>query len=124
MPDHQHDLEINRLREALLRRWWAFSAILWLTIGSLSLWILRPELSMLQQHFTWTAVRYALADNRLAALGLAICLGLTVALLVSESRHILFGVSEDEHQRLEQLRRRIQQQGPKHPLWRQLHADE
>jgi sugar phosphate permease len=65
----------------LLRRWWRNSTFLWLTLGSFSLWSLRGEWATLRQYFTWTAVRYAVAYNRLAALGLGLCVGLTVALL-------------------------------------------
>lgn len=119
--DPQYQRQIERLRVILLRRWWRSNVILWLTVGSLSLWSLRGEWAMLRQYFTWTAVRYALAYNRLAALGLGLCMGLTVALLVAESRHILFGLAGSEQQRLDQLHHHILQQGPTHPLWKALH---
>lgn len=115
--DPQHQRQIERLRVILLRRWWRTTAILWLTVGSLSLWSLRGEWAMLRQYFTWTAVRYAVAYNRLAALSLGLCAGLTVALLVAESRHILFGLSRSEQQRLDRLHSDIHHQGPSHPLW-------
>jgi hypothetical protein len=125
MPEpYQHDLEINRLRRALLKRWWGLTGVLWLTVGSLSLWHLRDELTLLKQHFTWTAVRYGLADNRLAALGLASCLGLTVALLVGESRYILFGIAAEEYHRLQKLHQQIEKKGRSHPLWRQVHPND
>ena len=115
--DPQYQRQIERLRIILLRRWWRFTALLWLTVGSLSLWSLRGEWVYLRQYFTWTAVRYAVAYNRLAALGLGLCVALTVALLVAESRHILFGLARSEQQRLDQLHHQILQQGPTHPLW-------
>lgn len=118
--DPQHQRQIERLRVILLRRWWRTSVLLWLTVGSLSLWSLRGEGAMLRQYFTWTGVRYAVAYNRLAALGLGLCVGLTVALLVAESRHILFGPTPSERQRLNQLHHQILQQGPTHPLWKAL----
>jgi hypothetical protein len=105
----------------MLRRWWLVNGVLWLTIGSLSLWGLRHEWATLRQYFTWTAVRYALAYNRLSAIGLSICVGLTVALLVAESRYLLFGLSKAERQRLERLLEQIQQQGSSHPLWHRVH---
>ncbi|MEB3290813.1 MAG: hypothetical protein VKI82_12920 [Leptolyngbya sp.] len=113
--------QIEQLRVLLLRRWWRTSLILWLTVGSLSLWSLRGEWAVIRQYFTWTAVRYAMAYNRLAALGLGICVGLTVAILVAESRHILFGLTSAEQRRLERLHRKIQAQGASHPLWTALH---
>jgi hypothetical protein len=121
--DDLHYQHLERLQAALFRRWWRITAVLWLTVAPLSLWGLRHEYGAIQRYFTWTAVRYALAYNRLAALGLGLCVGLTVALLVGESRHILFGFSKGERQRLEKTLRRIQQQGSSHPLWRQVLAD-
>ena len=114
------DPQLERLRGHVVRRWWWLVVALWLTVGTVSVWALRHELPPLRQYFTWTAVRYALVYNRLAALGLGLCVGLTVALLVGESRHILFGLSREERQRLEQLRAKIQSQGPSHPLWHYL----
>jgi|JI8StandDraft_2_1071088.scaffolds.fasta_scaffold05955_4 hypothetical protein len=59
-----------------------------MTIGSLSLWALRDEILLWQSHFTWVAVRYAIVFNRLPAFGLAFCIGLTVATLISHSHHL------------------------------------
>lgn len=121
--DPAYERQINRLRSVMLKRWWLITAVLWLTVGALSLWNLRHEMVMLWQYFTWTAVRYGLAYNRLSAVGLGLCLGLTVALLVAESRHILFGLSHRERQRLTQTLNRIRQQGPSHPLWQRVCED-
>ncbi len=96
--------------------------MLWITVGNLSLWTLRHEFAALRQYFTWTALRYGLAYNRLAAMGLGLCIGLSVALLVGESRHILFGLSETERQRLKKLQTQINQKGEEHPLWKDLHG--
>ncbi|PSN18298.1 hypothetical protein C7271_13285 [filamentous cyanobacterium CCP5] len=117
-PSHHRQLE--RLRRSMLRRWWLISLGLWLTVGPLSLWALRHELALIHQHFTWTAVRYGLAYNRLAALGLGITVGLSVALLVAESRHILFGLTAKERDRLEKQLFKIHHQGDQHPLWSQI----
>lgn len=119
-PSHPpaHPAQLQRLHRILLAQWWRRVGLLWLGVGSLSLWALRPELAMLQQHFTWSAVRYALAYNRPAALGLGLCWGLSVALLVAESRHLIWGLSALEQQQLEQQLTEIHRQGPRHPLWR------
>lgn len=116
------DYSLERLRSLVLRRWWRRTALLWITVGSLSLWTLRHELAALNQYFTWTALRYGLAYNRLAAIGLGLCVGLTVALLVGESRHILFGLSEAERNRLQKLQKQIDLKGKNHPLWEDLHG--
>ena len=114
---------IEKLRSIVLRRWWVISGLLWLTVAPLSLWSLRPDIALVRQHFTWSAVRYGLAYNRLAAVGLGLCVGLTVALLVAESRYILWGMTQAEAQRLEKLLHRINAQGNSHPLWRHLYRD-
>lgn len=121
--DSTHQIYLVRLRALLMRRWWLTTGGLWLTVGLLSLWSLRAEFAQIQQYFTWTAVRYGLAYNRLSAAGLGLCVGLTVALLLSESRYLLFGLSKAEQQQLEQLLRRINHQGNRHPLWRKLYQD-
>ncbi|MBW4483192.1 MAG: hypothetical protein KME14_11670 [Tildeniella torsiva UHER 1998/13D] len=118
-----YPVTLERLRAIMLRRWWMVSGLLWLTVAPLSLWSLRPEIAQLRQYFTWSTVRLGLAYNRPAAIGLGLCVGLTVALLVAESRYILWGMTKDERQRLEKLCDRITAQGPSHPLWRQLHRD-
>lgn len=114
---------LERLRAIVLRRWWTVSGLLWLTIAPLSLWSLRSEIDLLRQYFTWSAVRLSLAYNRPAAVGLGLCVGLTVALLINESRYLLWGLTKDERRRLEKTCDRIAAQGPSHPLWRQLHRD-
>lgn len=120
-PSYPETLE--RLRAILLRRWWTVSGLLWLTVAPLSLWSLRSEIAQLRQYFTWSAVRIDLAYNRPAALGLGLCVGLTVALLLAESRYILWGMTKAERQQLQRLSDRIDAQGPSHPLWRQIHRD-
>ncbi|MGB3310433.1 MAG: hypothetical protein WBG32_13355 [Nodosilinea sp.] len=112
-----------RLRAIMLRRWWMVTGLLWLTVAPLSLWSLRPEIAQLRQYFTWSTVRIGLAYNRPAAIGLGLCVGLTVALLVAESRYMLWGMTKEERQRLERLRDRIAAQGPSHPLWPRIYRD-
>jgi hypothetical protein len=109
--------QVERLHELTVYGRWLFVGLLWLTIGSLSLWGLRYEIALLQQHFTWIAVRYGLAYNRLPALGLSLCVGMTVAVMFWQSRNILIGMPKEERQRLEQQVFRIRQQGESHPLW-------
>ena len=118
--DSRDDYRLERLRLILNRRWWLVTGLLWLILGGLSLISLRREIAQMHQYFTWTALRYALAYNRLAALGLGLCVGLTLALLLAESRYILFGLSRGERQRLEKSLHQVRQRGPGHALWRRL----
>jgi hypothetical protein len=82
------------------------------------LWDLYPEFLLWQQYFTWSAVRYGLAFNPFAAVGLAFCIGMTVSVLVWQSRNILIGLPQPEKQRLEKQVCKIRQQGSSHPLWK------
>jgi hypothetical protein len=63
-------------------------------------------------------VRYALAFNYWASIGLAFCVAITGAVLVWQSRNIILGLSPREKLRLEQQVRKIRAKGPGHPLWR------
>lgn len=89
-----------------MRRWWYFTLGLWVTVGSTSVWSLRRTWAQLAEYFTWAALRYGFAFNRLAAAGLGLCLGLTVALLVKEARCLLFGLTPKEQQDLLKAHRR------------------
>lgn len=90
-----------------MRRWCFILLGLWLTVGGFSFWQLRETLQQLAEYFTWAALRYGLIFHRLAAAGLGLCLGLTLALMINESRYQLCGLSRRErHHLLRILRRR------------------
>ncbi|MEL6775715.1 MAG: hypothetical protein AAFO06_00550 [Cyanobacteria bacterium J06597_16] len=118
------DQEIEALRQAMLRSWWWVCLSLWLTVGLLSLWWLRADIQELLDYFTWAAVRYMLYYERLAAMGLGLCFGLTLALLYAESRHILWGISKGEKLRLLTQLNKIHEQGPSHPQWKIIRSTE
>lgn len=110
--------ELQRLHQLTVYGRWLVVGLLWLSVAPLSLWGLRREITLWLENFTWAAVRYGLIYNRLPAIGLGLCMGMTLAVLVWQSRNILFGLPRKEQLRLEQQVRRIRQQGPSHPLWR------
>lgn len=116
----QHDLE--RLHQLTVCGRWAIVGILWLTVGSASLWGLRYPISLLRDYFTWSAVRYGLAFHPLPAVGLAFCIGMTLSVLVWQSRNILVGLPTREAERLKRQVYQIRQQGPSHPLWKWLRS--
>ena len=116
--DPKFQQEVQRLYNLTVWGRWLFVGLLWLIVGSVSLWGLRSEISLLQQHFTWVAVKYGLVYNRLPALGLALCIGMTASVLVWQSRNILIGMPQEEQRRLEKQVNRIRQQGASHPLWK------
>lgn len=109
--------EVERLHLVSVYGRWLVNGILWLTVGLLSLWQLRLVIALLVENFTWAAVRYGILYNPTPALGLIFCLGMTVAVLVWQSRNILFGRPQREQYRLEQQVLRIRKQGSSHPLW-------
>ncbi|NET31529.1 MAG: hypothetical protein F6K19_05955 [Cyanothece sp. SIO1E1] len=110
--------DVQRLYQLTLYGRWLTVAGLWLSIGALSLWGLRSEITLLVDHFTWTAIRYGLAYNPFPAFGLLLCMGLTTTVLIRHSSYILLGISEPERQRLENQVLKIRQQGQTHPLWK------
>lgn len=116
--DSKFQQEVKKLHRLTLYGRWLFVLLLWISIGSFSLWGLRSEIALWQQHFTWVAVRYGLVYNRFSTLGLAFCIAMTAAVLVWQSRNILWGMPNQEQKRLEQQVRRIRQQGASHPLWK------
>lgn len=110
--------QVQRLHRLTVYSRWLFVGLLWLVLAPISLWNLRGELVLLQDYFTWTAVRYAIIYNRLPALGLIFCVGVTVSVLIWQSRNILWGPPEDYLNYLERQVLRIRRQGKSHPLWR------
>ncbi len=110
--------QVQKLHELTVYGRWFFVGCLWLTIAPFSLWNLRSEIALLQQYFTWVAVRYGLFYHPLSTLGLAVCIATTVSTLVWQSRNILLGLPQREQERLEKQVFRIRQQGQTHPLWK------
>ncbi|MEM7065769.1 MAG: hypothetical protein AAF572_21725 [Cyanobacteria bacterium P01_B01_bin.77] len=108
---------IEALRQHALTTWWRLTIGAWLTIGPLTLWQLRSEISLLLDYFTWTSVYYGLKYNFLGALGFLLCIGLASTLLIREVRHLTLGISPMERKRLENQLAQIRRQGPSHPLW-------
>lgn len=109
--------QVHRLHCLTVYGRWLLVCCLWLTIAPLSLWDLREEILLWQQYFTWVALRYALVYHPLSSLGLVTCIGMTTAVLVWQSRNILFGIPKSELKRLELKVCQIRQQGQSHPLW-------
>ncbi|MEM8614918.1 MAG: hypothetical protein AAGF93_23135 [Cyanobacteria bacterium P01_H01_bin.105] len=108
---------IEALRQHTLTAWWRLTVGVWLTIGPLTLWQLRSEISLLLDYFTWTSVYYGLKYNFLGALGFFLCAGLATTLFVREIRHLTLGISPIERKRLENQLAKIRHQGASHPLW-------
>jgi hypothetical protein len=109
--------KVQKLHELTVYTRWLVVILLWLTVGIFSLWGLRDEIALWLQSFTWAAVRYGLAYHRLSAIGLGLCIGMTLGVLIWQSRNILLGIPVKDKAHLEQQARYILQQGSSHPLW-------
>lgn len=97
---------------------WAAIGIMWMTIGAYSLWELRYPISLIQEDFTWAAVKYGLISQPIPAFGLCLCVGMMTGTLVWQSRNTIWGIPKTEQQRLTKQVCQIRQQGISHPLWK------
>lgn len=122
MTDNVSNFEqqVQRLHQLTVWSRWVFVLACWLILVPLGLWNLREEIELIQDHFTWTAVRFGLAYHLFATLCLSFSLGMTAAVLVWQSRNILKGLPISEKRQLIKRVEKIQGIGPKHPLWRWL----
>lgn len=118
--DPVFEREVQKLHQLTVWGRWLVVGIVWISIGTLSLWGLRYPISLWLEYFTWAAVRYGLFYHFVPTLGLSFCIGMTTAVLFWQSRNILLGISTRERRRLEQQVHRIRQQGQTHPLWKWL----
>jgi uncharacterized membrane protein (UPF0182 family) len=110
--------QIQRLHRLMMYSRWSLVVLLWLVVAPICLWLLRSELSLWRDYFTWTAVRYTILYNRLPAFGLILCIAVTIAVLVWQSRNSLWGLPPAYRSALEAQVLRIRRQGQSHPLWK------
>jgi hypothetical protein len=116
--DPNFQIEVQRLHKLTIYGRWLTVILLWISIGSLSIWGLRDEIALWIDNLTWAAVRYGLYFHRWPTLGLGLCLGMTLAVLTWQGRNLVRGLPLREKHRLEQQVRHIREQGPSHPLWK------
>jgi hypothetical protein len=110
--------QVIRLHQLIVySRWW-FVIFLWVVIAPICLWRLQSEIALWLDYFTWTAVRYTIVYNRLASIGLTLCIAWTISTLVWQTHHLWRGISAEERRSLERQVLRIQRQGNSHFLWR------
>ena len=110
--------QVQRLYNLTIYGRWLFVFVCWISLGSASIWGLQAEITLWREHFTWAALRYALIYNRLPAICLAFCIGITIAVLVRQSSNMLLGIPIKERNRLEEQVKKINALGPSHPLWK------
>jgi hypothetical protein len=110
--------QIENLYRLTIHTRWLVIVLLWSTVGVYSLWELRYPISLLQENFTWAAVRYALSFQPLPAFGLCLCVGMMTGTLVWQSRNQIWGLPQQEQHQLAQQVCQIRKQGSSHPLWK------
>ncbi|NJL01401.1 MAG: hypothetical protein HC910_12895 [Spirulinaceae cyanobacterium SM2_1_0] len=108
---------LRQLHEISVYQRWLWVGCCWLLLAPFALWTLREGIALAFAYFTWSAVYYHLATHFWATISLALCIGSTTAVLVWQSRNILFGLSRQDLRRLERQRDRLQRLGRRHPLW-------
>ena len=116
------DKKVERLYQLTVYGRWLFITFSWLTVGIYGIWSLRSEISLLFDYFTWSAVYYGFHFNLIPTICLAFCVGVTVSVLVWQSRNILWGLPSKDRQKLEQQVRKIVATGTKHPLWKWINS--
>lgn len=121
--DPQFAAAIARLHALTVWGRWLVVAVLWLTVGSWSLWQMRKVWELAMEFFTWSVIRYGLIFHPGAAIGLGLCIGMTLSVLLWQSRNILWGLPLSEQKALEKRVLKIHQQGPSHPLWKWVYGD-
>lgn len=119
MSKFQSDFEqkVTKLHQLTVYGRWLFVLISWLTLGSYALWNLKEEITLWFDYFTWAAVYYGFHFNLLPTLCLAFCVGITISVLIWQSRNIIWGLPAEEQRELEIKVKKIQARGKKHPLW-------
>ena len=92
------DIYLERLLTIYTYLRWLVVILVWMTIGAWSIWSLREDIALWLSYFTWSAVRVALRSTPLPFLGLGLCVGITLSVLVWQSMYILFGFSPAQRQ--------------------------
>ncbi len=118
VQDPRFSQAIDRLHRLTVWGRWVTTGVLWVTVGLWSLWQLRRTGETLREYFTWSAIRVGFMFHPIAAIGLGLCIGMTLSTLIWQSRNLLWGLPEAEQAALKKRVLKIQQQGDSHPLWK------
>jgi len=116
-------LAVQRLHQLQVTARWGFNGLVGVSTLPWSVWELRDNIQLWQQHFTWVALRYGLGYHPLATLGIVLPVSLVTATLVWHSRNIIWGLPQKEQYRLQQQALKIRDQGKRSFLWRWVWQD-
>ena len=112
--------KVTKYHQITIYMRWLVVIALWLTLGIYGIWGIRNEIQLWLNYFTWSAIYYGLAFNLIPTLCLSICIGMTVSVLVWQSRCAIWGLSDKEQYYLEQKVTKILATGTSHPFYRWL----
>ena len=118
--DPNFERKVRKLYRLTIYFRWIVVLFSWLTFGVYGIWGLRSEISLWLDYFTWAALRYGLAFNIIPTICLAFCIGMTISVLVWQSRNIIWGLPAQEKQDLEKKVQRILAKGKRHFLYKWL----
>ena len=118
--DPNFERKVRKLYRLTIYFRWIVVLFSWLTFGVYGIWGLRSEISLWLDYFTWAALRYGLAFNIIPTICLAFCIGMTISVLVWQSRNIIWGLPAQEKQDLERKVQRILAKGKRHFLYKWL----
>ena len=120
MNNLQSDFErkVAKLHRLTVYGRWLLVLISWLTLGTYALWQLQEEIALWFDYFTWAAVYYTFHFNFVPTICLAFCLGMTISVLLWQSRNIIWGLPSNEKRQLVKQVKQIEARGKKHPLWK------
>ncbi len=118
--DPNFERKVRKLYQLTIYFRWIVVLFSWLTFGVYGIWGLRSEISLWLDYFTWAALRYGLAFNIIPTICLAFCIGMTISVLVWQSRNIIWGLPAQEKQDLERKVQRILAKGKRHFLYKWL----
>ncbi|VEP14907.1 conserved hypothetical protein [Hyella patelloides LEGE 07179] len=119
--DFDFQKKVDRYYQLTIYLRWIVVLLLWFTLGVYGVWGIRHEIKLWLDYFTWSAVHYGLAFNLVPTICLAICIGMTVSVLLWQSSHILWGLSDREKYYLEKKVAKILATGSSHPFWKWIH---
>ncbi len=108
--------QIERLYRLNIYGKWLVIGLLWATVGAYSLLQFSYSISLIQEEFTWAAVKYGLIFQPIPAMGLALCVGMMMGTLLWQSRNAIWGLPKHERDRLARQVCQIRKQGSSHPL--------
>ncbi len=117
-PDPLLIQQVAKLQQLEVWRRWLSMLLMWLTLGSWSLWELRESIVILREYFSWSGVVYGCYFHLGGGCGLLFCVLSTCSSLVWQIGHVSGQLSAKERHQLEVRVQQIQASKKENWLWR------